>query len=1055
MADPTSIPAELLALRAELEQARDEKRHLAARLSILEQALAAAPVGISVYDRELRYLVFNAEMERTTQRRAEAVLGRRIESVFPFLREAGVIPAQEHALAGEARVLPRRPYDDPVSQRRGWTYSTHTPVRDSVGTVVGVLSTVVDVTQQVLAEQHLEQASRENQRLLDNLTALVIRIDANGRVTYANDYALERLGFAADELLGRPIEATILEPGTRGRDGRDLGIAIRETPESLQYGVNEVRTRDGSRRWISWASRVVEDPEGDTRELLAVGLDITEQRLAREALLLQERRFQGLYQHMTEGVALHSTVLDAEGRLVNYRILDVNPRFLEILGVAREEVVGKLATEAYGTTPPLYLDEFGAVALSGEARRLETCFTPLNRWFELSVAPLGEGGFATIFSDITERKRQETELRKRTAELDGFFSLSLDLLCLADAEGRFVRLSPAWGRTLGYEADELLGRSYIDLVHPEDREATAFATATLAEGGTVIDFANRYRHRDGSWRWLQWRSAGEPGGLIYAVARDVTCQREEEERLQRSEADLRRSQAVARLGSYRLELPTMTWSHSAVLDEILGIEPDAPASREDVDSLVHPEDREALRAQFEGLALAGRGPLHHECRLRGARDGAERWVHILGELERGADGAVQAVFGTVQDITERKRAEDEHRKLAARVQHAQKLESLGVLAGGIAHDFNNLLTSMLGNADLALEDLPRSSPARGNVEDIETAARRAAELCRQLLAYSGRGRFQVQIVDLRDVIEEMGQLLSVTVSKQVVLRYHFAADLPGVEADPTQIRQVVMNLITNASEAIGDKQGVISVSTGAMTCDESYLGEAWSSAELEPGLYACLEVTDTGCGMDASTQQRLFDPFFSTKFTGRGLGLAAAIGIVRGHRGAIKVYSELGRGSCFKLLFPAAGSPAHPLRAQAVRERWQGRGKVLLVDDEVTVRSVGRAILERAGLTVLTAEDGEQALQVFRSEPEIACVILDLTMPRMDGETCFRELRRLRPDVRVVLTSGYNEQEVVSRFTGKGLAGFVQKPYKAAELLACIQQLLRPTPRPGGDESED
>jgi PAS domain S-box-containing protein len=567
----------------------------------------------------------------------------------------------------------------------------------------------------------------------------------------------------------------------------------------------------------------------------------------------------------------------------------------------------------------------------------------------------------------------------------------------------------------------------------------------------VVDFINRYRHKDGGWRWIQWRSAPEANGLIYAVARDITRQREEEERLRRSEADLRRSQVVARLGSYHFDAAQNTWTCTELLNEILGMRSDQAHDYAAWIGMLHPEERERMTAYFRDEVLGKRQPFNQEYRIVRSSDGGVRWVHGLGELTVAGDGTVLAMFGTIQDITERKEAEAEHQKLTAKVQHAQKLESLGVLAGGIAHDFNNLLTSMLGNADLALEELPASSPARANLQGIETAARRAAELCRQLLAYSGKGRFQVQALDLRQLVEEMGHLLSVSISKHAVLKYNFADNLPAIEADATQMRQVVMNLITNASEAIGERSGVISVSTGAMTCDEAYLREAWSGSELKPGLYTCLEVSDSGSGMDAATLKRIFDPFYTTKFTGRGLGLAAVLGIVRGHRGAIKVYSEPGKGSTFRLLFPAVDEPARGLDAPAGPGSWKGRGKVLLVDDEETVRSVGRSILQRAGLTVVLAEDGEQALEAFEREQDIACVVMDLTMPRMDGEACFRELRRLKPGVQVVLSSGYNEQDVISRFTGKGLAGFVQKPYKASELLARVRRALEnPFPEGGG-----
>lgn len=426
------------------------------------------------------------------------------------------------------------------------------------------------------------------------------------------------------------------------------------------------------------------------------------------------------------------------------------------------------------------------------------------------------------------------------------------------------------------------------------------------------------------------------------------------------------------------------------------------------------------------------------------KDGSLYPVDVRLSVVKGEDKMF--LLAVIQDITERKHDEDERRKLEKQVQEAQKLESLGVLAGGIAHDFNNLLVSILGNADLAREELSPLSPALTSIKEIEVAAVRASELCRQMLAYSGKGKFVIEITDLNELVEEMAHLLEVSISKKAVIKYNFADNLPSIEADATQMRQVVMNLITNASDAIGEKSGVISITTGAIDCDRNYLDEVLLSEELKEGLYVYLEVADTGVGMDDDTQRRLFEPFFSTKFTGRGLGLAATLGIIRGHNGAIKVYSELGKGTTMKFLIPASSArPDESGRGSGkdASKSWRGEGTVLLVDDEEMVLAVGKRLLEASGFSVFTARDGREALDVFKKHGEgIVLVLLDLTMPHMDGEETYRELRRLRHDVRVILSSGYNHQEVIGRFSGKGLAGFIQKPYRLAELKEKIRSVL-------------
>ena len=745
-----------------------------------------------------------------------------------------------------------------------------------------------------------------------------------------------------------------------------------------------------------------------------------------------EQLFRSLYQHMNEGVALHEVVLDDTGKPTNYRILAVNPRYEGFTGLAPDRVVGKLATDAYGTPSPPYLEEFTSVGMGAPPRRLETYFAPHDRHYEISVAPLGVGFFATIFTDVSERKRQEQALVAKTEELDRFFRLAIDLLCIASTDGRFLRVNSSWAEVLGWTVAELEGRSFLDFVHPEDLPATHAAIAELAAGKSVINFTNRYRAHDGRYRFIEWRSAPGPEGRIYAAARDVTQRIEHEAALVAGEERLRR---IFELIPSPLVL---TSEDGTILDCNEASRQLSGYSREELVGHSHLEvgvwsNPDQPRALFETLAKAGE---FHEVEFALRRKDGKTRLMLLS-ARRLEIGGQPAVIFAGRDITEKRAMEQQ-------MLHTQKLESLGVLAGGIAHDFNNLLTGILGNADLALRELSPVAPARENLEDIGTTARRASELCRQLLAYSGKGRFVVQPVDLAELVREMGHLLAVSISKKATLQYHFADNLPAVEADATQLRQVVMNLIVNASEAIGDDTGVVSVNTGSFHCDANYLRGCYGGPGTHPGDFVFLEVSDTGPGMDRGTIEKIFDPFFTTKFTGRGLGLAAVLGIVRGHRGAIRVYSEPGRGTAFKLLFPAsAGQALQPDRSQPEPPAWKGEGLILLVDDEEAVRKVGRRMLERSGFTVITATDGRDAVDQFeRNQNRVRLVVLDLTMPRLDGEACFRALRQRQPEVKVILTSGFNEQEAINVFAGKGLAGFLQKPFTSQELLAKVREIL-------------
>ena len=397
-----------------------------------------------------------------------------------------------------------------------------------------------------------------------------------------------------------------------------------------------------------------------------------------------------------------------------------------------------------------------------------------------------------------------------------------------------------------------------------------------------------------------------------------------------------------------------------------------------------------------------------------------------------------------QDISAVKQAEAERLKIEQQLQQVQKLESLGVMAGGIAHDFNNMLMGILGNAELARLELRPESPLNQHLDQIETAAKRLADLTNQLLAYSGRGRFVVKTVNLSWLVRELNELLKTVVSKQAITRLQLADDLPAVEADVTQMRQLIMNLITNASDALQDQPGTITVSTGVTEVDPAYLAETFIEEDLPSGDYVHLEVSDTGVGMDQETKDKIFDPFFTTKFAGRGLGLAAVLGIIRGHKGAIKVYSEPGQGTSVKVLLPASDQPAQNEAKRLVEaEALSSPTMVLLVDDDKMVRAITRLALEKMGCRVITAQDGVEGVEAFKEhQDELDLVILDLTMPRLSGEEVFSQLRRLQPKVRVLLSSGYNEAETTNRFAGKGLAGFIQKPYTPSSLRRKLQEIL-------------
>jgi two-component system cell cycle sensor histidine kinase/response regulator CckA len=753
-----------------------------------------------------------------------------------------------------------------------------------------------------------------------------------------------------------------------------------------------------------------------------------------------QQDFRMLYLHMMEAVALHELLCDGDGKPTNYRLLDANPEFRRCFPRESGALAGKLATEVFGTAKPPYLTEVAAVALGGQSARFEGCFDVTGRCYDISVVPLGRGQFATFFLDITERRqgeqalRQSEELLRRSQKMAHIGSFRMDL-----ATGQWTgsgELDAIFGIGADYPRDT---PGWQALVVPEDREAvsTYVANDVIAKGGVLDRQVHIRRPRDGALRWvkaigdLEKDATGRPVFLVGTI-QDITDQVNSEHELRSSEEVFRR---IFELFPGPITLAETDGTIINCNEEFCGA---IGVPREEIlgrkttafSTWLDP----AQRAMMYDQIARGQPVDWLEFKMR-RREGAIRNMQISCRPFQ-LDGRM-VVLGVGRDITEL-------RALEQQMLHSQKLESLGVLAGGIAHDFNNLLTGILGNADLARAEMSPLAPSRASLEGIETAARRAADLCRQLLAYSGRGRFVVEPIGLQELVEEMGHLLSVSISKKVVLKYHFGQGLPAIEADATQLRQVVMNLIVNASEAIGERSGVISVTVGLAHCDASYLQTCLGAERLAEGDYVYLEVADTGRGIAPTDITRIFDPFFSTKFTGRGLGLAAVMGIVRGHRGAIKVYSETGKGTTFKLLFPASDSPSGQTPAKPVPSaREKMSGTILLADDEETIRSLGRRMLQAMGFQVIVAADGREAIDKFSAaRDKIDLVILDLTMPHFDGESCFRELRQIKPGVRVILSSGYNEQDIVNRFAGKGLAGFVQKPYTTDELMAKIREVL-------------
>ena len=432
------------------------------------------------------------------------------------------------------------------------------------------------------------------------------------------------------------------------------------------------------------------------------------------------------------------------------------------------------------------------------------------------------------------------------------------------------------------------------------------------------------------------------------------------------------------------------------------------------------------------------------------KDGSVRHYELRETAITLPDGS-RGILALANDVTERLRVQQEKLEMERQLLHADKLKSLGVLAGGIAHDFNNLLAAIAGNLDLAMMDLDPTSPIRAQLQAANVATQRATDLTQQMLAFSGRGRFVLAEVDLSDLVGGMAELLSASISKKSSLRLNLASELPFIIADAPQVQQILINLITNASDALSEKPGLITVTTCVRECDSDALARSRCGQSLKPGTYVVLEVRDSGCGMDDAVQRQLFDPFFSTKFTGRGLGMSAVLGIVRGHSAGVLVSSQPSDGSAISILFPATdykpAATVKPLSIATLGDKQDASvlaGTVLVADDEAPIRLLIEQILKRMGLKVLAAADGEAAVACFREHvKEINFAILDLTMPKLDGVKTLAELRQINPEIKAVLTSGYDASLGP---LPREFAGFIRKPFQVEAFIALVRRLCANNP---------
>jgi PAS domain S-box-containing protein len=685
-------------------------------------------------------------------------------------------------------------------------------------------------------------------------------------------------------------------------------------------------------------------------------------------------------------------------------------------------------------------------ALAGDAthwsgeyrfRREDGSYAPFRDRAFIARGPDGSPRrILTAKTDLTQQRSIEAALQGASSILQSFYDsvpICMGVVEVLDGDFEIMHANPATCKILGLDPDRARGVRLSNCGMPVEIRREWFARYKQSHaGGHPVRF-EYFSPASGHWfaATVSEAAPGESGRprIVY-TAEDITAykkslaeQREAEERFKR----LYESNIVA------IASGDEEWVMDAndVFLQMLGY------TRQELASnglrwadITPPEFRHLGPQTIAGVKSTGSyGPFEKDYQRK---DGSR--VSVLVGCIRLQDSPYREL-NFLLDLTERKRLE-------RRVTESQKFESIGVLAGGIAHDFNNLLVGVIGHASLAEDLLPPEHPARDLLAQVIRNGEQAAHLTRQMLAYSGKGRFLLEPLDLSELYEEISILVKPAIRRDTTLEMNLPRGLPAVEADRGQMRQVFTNLVLNAAESITAKGGCIRVSTGVRHIAADPQGGEWDN-DLHPGTYVYLEVTDNGCGMDLATTSRIFDPFYTTKFVGRGLGLAAVAGIVRGHKGAISVSSKPGEGSRFVVLLPAASAPAvRPPATQPVAEPHR-KGTVLVVDDEAVVRQMTRAALERQGYRVILAESGREAIDMFSRDPaSFSLVILDLSMPGITGAQTLPELRRAHPRIPVIITSGYSEAQSLGMFSGQKVSGFLQKPFSSQVLVARTEAAL-------------
>ncbi len=894
-------------------------------------------------------------------------------------------------------------------------------------------------------------------REIINKASEAIFIIQDGRIKFVNQTATELTGYSKEEGLASQAIETFVHPDDRAMVNQYHIRRQQGDNAPFLYDFRFV-SKDGTVKWVEMSSALIMwegRPAG-----LCLATDITKRKRADDALRSSEERFRTLFETANDAIFL------SDGP----KFIECNAKALQIFGCKEKiDIVGHSPMDFSPEKQPDGLNSaesavkyLNAVLNSGpqifywkHCRKDGSLFDA-----EVSINALtlnGDAYFLGIVRDITERKQVEMALRESEQRL----GLALEGGALGLWDWDLKTGVGVWGdrttRMMGYEPNELDPhiRTWKREVHPDDWEKVSEVLNGHISGRLPFYEAEyRMRSKCGEWKWIHARGKvveydkeGNPQRMT-GTMRDVTERKKAEEELRKSEEKYRRLIENA----YDIVYTTdpggcLTFANPACVQHIRYSQEEL-IGRHYLEFI--PEEYRKDISRFYGRQFVKKIPdTYYEFPFV-TKNGETRWYGQKTQLlmEKGIIVGFQSI---ARDITDRKRLGEEKLETERKLLHVQKLESLATMAGGIAHDFNNQLAVVLGNLELALMDLAPDSRVKPNIQNAIKAAKQSAELSHQIQTYTGATYYNPVDLDLNKLLNTNPIPLKLRTSKHLTLNLESHNTLPLIKGDPDQIQCLITNILVNASEATEDKVGEIRLSTGVIDCDETYLSRSCLKETPNPGRFVFLEVTDTGCGMDAETQRRLFDPFFSTKFWGRGLGMAKVLGITKGHHGAIILESEVGKGTTIRVLFPASReAQIESVQAIGVVEPQPAvpvsptrRKTVLVVDDEAGVRDLAVTRLDLLGYDTIVAGDGEEGVNVFRERlNEIDLVMLDFKMPKMNGVEAFWELIRIKPDAKVILCSGYTEEAVMQSFPEQHPAGVLHKPYNMEDLKGELVRLL-------------